>query len=201
MSDYTVPAAAEINSVLASDAIADKIVSYLFSVQQRELQRDTGHGYCTTKQIAQHTGQSPAECRTLLRDMATEGHIQCFDCANGVFWRSVNPLPWEEGGSLQRERARLDALWAQPHVLIVQAVYCDRDGNKSRDVKSYPEGLHDLAEAQVERENRTSEARLRDDYANDRHLRACYDPPPSYRLVTLHVARDRRISLTTTPTG
>lgn len=74
------------------------IVAHLLKMQQRQLRNDSGHGYCTAKDIAQVIRASPITARTVLHRLADEGLIRREVFINGIFWRSINPLPWEPGG-------------------------------------------------------------------------------------------------------
>lgn len=164
---------------------ADKIVAHLAKAQSRDVRRDAGNGSRSAREIGQAVGTDSKECRALLRTMAEAGRVRFHNCLNGHFWSSANLLPWEPGGSLEQERARLDRLWAEPLTLVVQSVWSGSSGKTSRDEKAYPAALRDLAEAHVERENRAAEARRRSDRMEDRHLQRSYVPPPHYRLMSL----------------
>lgn len=164
---------------------ADKITAHLLKMQQRGVERDTGHGILSAREIGLAVGIETKECRALLVSLAVAGRVRRLDFANGLFWQSVNPLPWEPGGEMAVARERECALWCDPLTVIVQSVWRDRVGTYYRDVKAYPEALRDRAEAHVERENRMSAARRHDDRKCDRHLSDTYTPPPTYRLVFL----------------
>lgn len=168
-----------------SSETAAKIIAHLEKAQRRDVSRDIGNGSRSAREISQAVGMNTVDCRALLRSMAAEGRVRLRDCMNGQFWSSTNPLPWEPGGSIARERARLDELWAGPLTLIVQSVWVGPSGTTSRDEKAYPAALRYLADAHVERENRLAESRRRSDRMEDRHLQHSYVPPPSYRLVCL----------------
>jgi hypothetical protein len=167
------------------DRIAAKVVDLLKKAQERDLRKDTGHGYRSAREIAGAVGLRPAEARTLLHSLADAGRVRKLDAANGLFWRSITPLPWEPGGTMAIAAAREAELWAGDLNLMVQAFWTERGQTMSRDVKAYPEGLRERAEAHVRLENHKSDARRKDDRCSNLRLSHSYTPPPSYRLVAL----------------
>lgn len=161
------------------------IVAFLDRAQTRDLRKDDGYGYRSVREIAQAVGVEKSACRFALERMVAAGLIGRVQFSNALVWRSITPLPWEVGGSLQVERARLEKLWAEPLTLIVQSVWQEGRHARSHDEKAYPQGLRDVAESHVLSANAESDRRRQDDRWNNRHLSADYQSPPSYRLVSL----------------
>jgi hypothetical protein len=168
-----------------SAAAEAAIVAFLDRAQARDLEKDAGHGYRLARDIAHAVGLEKTACRVLLERMATEGLIRREQYTNALMWRSIKPLPWEVGGTLTIQRALEAEMWAGELNLVVQACWMERGHLTSRDVKAYPAGLRERAEAYVQSENWQSEARRRDDRAYNSHLNEGYTAPPTYRLVTL----------------
>lgn len=82
----------------ASRTPAQAIVDVLLSAQQKGLERDDSHGILSARQVGERVGLKPKEARELLVSLAAAGRVRRFDAANGLFWRTTNPLPWEPGG-------------------------------------------------------------------------------------------------------
>lgn len=158
--------------------VLDKITRFLDRKQQAELSRDTGHGYCTTKQIAQSVGLEKAEAREVLERAAAAGVVRRNECSNGVFWRSTTPLPWEPGGAVY-ERSVRDAEIERTHpkVVVVQA------GNNNGpwyDIERFAEAHADRADAMVRSKNAANEARRREQRFSGETIL------PTYRMVRLN---------------
>lgn len=77
----------------------EKVADWLHRVQVRELRKDTGHGYVTTRQVALQFGMARASAAVMLERMAAAGKAVEVPFSNCLCWRSANPLPWEPGGS------------------------------------------------------------------------------------------------------
>lgn len=77
---------------------AEKIVARLLRFQQRDLEKDDGHGIRSAREVAEALGMKTTLCRAILRELADAGRVRRLDCINGLFWQSTNPLPWEPGG-------------------------------------------------------------------------------------------------------
>ena len=170
------------NPLSGSTDMVEKICKHLDLMQQREVQKDTGHGIRSAREIGLAVGLPTKEVRVILTHMAEQGLVLRLDYDNGLFWRSKNPLPWESGGELAEKYKREQEMWKGPLTLIVQAV-CTH--GVVRDIKAYPEGLRLRAEAHVTMENSRTSAQRADDYFNNRHLNNNYIAPPRYRLVSL----------------
>jgi hypothetical protein len=164
---------------------ATRIVQHLRTMQVRELEKGTGHGYRSAKEVGQAVGLPTAEARSLLSEMACVGLVRRMDFSNGLFWRSTDPLPWEPGGATYKQAALEREMWETPLTLIVQSFHTERGVVVSRDVMAYPAGLRARAEAHVARENSSSKSQCNSDYACGRHLGSHYVAPPRYRLIEL----------------
>lgn len=165
------------NSELRAET-RDAIVRVLAKRQARQLSNDSGHGYMHTKELGAAVGLSKSEARPVLEEMAQAGLIRKEQFTNSLSWRSINPLPWEPGGTTYNEQERRRIAWAQPLTLIVQSY---RPDGSCRDVKSYPEALRSEAEAHVRLENASSKYRNQ----NARDMGDLSPLYPSYRLVSL----------------
>jgi hypothetical protein len=86
--------------------VAQRIVQHLFRIQQRGLERDTGHGIASAREIGLAVGLKSKAARGLLSELAERGEVRRCDAINGTFWQSVNPLPWEPGGKWPGQAAR-----------------------------------------------------------------------------------------------
>lgn len=87
----------------------DTIVAWLLKIQRRQLANDTGDGCMAAGLIWNYLKDRTAEplsktaTRKLLNRMADEGLIRKMVYANATLYRSINPLPWEPGGSWPKE--------------------------------------------------------------------------------------------------
>lgn len=107
---------------MTMDATQKRIVELLDRWQLDDLRKDTGHGYRSTKHLALCVGLERKACRALLEQMAAAGLIQRHDFANGLVWRSVNPLPWEVGGAMtETTRHTITVVLAGGHLSRVDA--------------------------------------------------------------------------------
>ena len=176
--------------------ISAAVVAFLDRAQMRDLQRDAGHGYRSTRDVANAVGLDKATCRATLEQLSASRLIRREQCSNALHWRSIKPLPWEAGGELAIQHAREAALWAGELTLVVQACSTERGRTRSWDVKAYPLGLRERAEAHVLRENHASQSQRETDVHDGRHLSDGYVSPPRYRLVSL-VQEGRSLAGTT----
>lgn len=89
------------------EALKSKIVGYLNRRQAQQVARDTGHGILGAGEIANALGAGKTTVKKALVELAGEGRVRRLDFANGLFWQSINPLPWERGGSIEM-KAKFD---------------------------------------------------------------------------------------------
>jgi hypothetical protein len=158
----------------------DRIIAWLDKVQARDVRKDDGYGIRSAKQIAQAVGLDKSTCRELLTQLAADGRVLRCDHINGVFWRSMNPLPWEVGGEAWKRQQYEAEVATHPKTLIIQAVWFDGRDTILRDVESYPEAHRGRAEASVQHKNWETERRRRDEICGSGRVRW-----PTYRLVEL----------------
>jgi hypothetical protein len=169
--------------------VEQKIVAFLDKVQKTEVRKDTGNGYRSAKQVGLQVGIATNEARTRLAAMAEAKLIRRCEFSNGLFWSSINPLPWEPGGAGYEAAKREQELWKQPLVLVlvVQSIHGSGRHATTQDVKAYPEALRERAVADVQSRNAESVRRYESDRYSNMHLSEHYTYPPSYRLVKLEV--------------
>lgn len=93
-------------SLGATAALAGQAVAILDRWMARCAKDDDQPHHHHTGKIANALGVNKGTARRLLDDLADQGRIKRLDFANGIAWRSVNPLPHEPGGTIWLSRQR-----------------------------------------------------------------------------------------------
>jgi hypothetical protein len=86
---------ADTHRATARSVLADKAVAWLLKMQARSMDNDRGPGYQSAREVGLALGLSKAFARRLLNDLAIAGRVLRCEFANGVQWRSVNPVFYE----------------------------------------------------------------------------------------------------------
>lgn len=79
--------------------VEEKVAAWMLKQQVRGLQRDTGHGFVSAREVAAAFDMKKGDARIMLERMAGSGKVLKMQFTNGLFWRTANPLPWEPGGA------------------------------------------------------------------------------------------------------
>jgi predicted transcriptional regulator of viral defense system len=76
-------------------SLAIRIQDLLLKWQKKQLAKDTGHGYVTTREVANAVNLDVKTCRAFLNRMAEAELVFRWEVSNGIFWRTTCLLPWE----------------------------------------------------------------------------------------------------------
>jgi len=149
-------------AVLQVEDLAARAVSLLDRWMARRQNDDDLPDFHHTGEIANALSVNKGTARRVLDELFAQGRVRRLDFSNGIAWRSVNPLPYEPGGSIdlaRRKREEHRPFSTPAPTFILQREV--RDGRHSRwfDDGRFPN--EERARSALETARSTAEARAR----------------------------------------